>query len=189
MSAPQIPCLAEEKLEEIPANVSADDGESDHANGQELQAQVPMPAQNLPDLVLDAICRHLSFKEVLTCAHVCRRWRDYVRKCPRWCMVALGQEVHCHGPLSDQFVDTHIADITDVKFTTALPSFISTEGEETENVILDVPIGFLKILLRDATRLVSLDLSSLMTRDLRSTEVLSLWSDEAAFGAKQLKKL
>ena len=132
------------------------------------------PGNNLPELVFDAIISYLSFKDVLTCAQVCRRWMDYVRKHPRRRMATLGQEVNCHGPLSDQFAAAHFSDITDIKTVTAVPLFVANKCVDAEVNLCNLPMGFIKKLLRHGSRLTSLDLSSMKPGHYKTAEILRI---------------
>ena len=163
---------------------------------------------NLPELVLDRICSFLPFKDVIKCANLSRRWRDYVRKSPRWQTFVLGQEVNRHVPFPTDFARAHFGSVVNVELTASVPVFAQElleadrmwdndfrENKELEKIkdamivnVSRLSLALIADILRYGTELRSLDISSMRLSQKKINQLERVWSS-ADVNASQLQKL
>ena len=108
-----------------------------------------LTADKLYEDVLDVLFEYLPFRDALSCAGVCRRWREIISHSRRWrsFQVGLNFQWHADAPISDcVFLPT----IEEVKFT------LSEYGFESH--CQDVPMELLRFILARCTKLCELDL-------------------------------
>ena len=143
-------------------------------------------ADQLPDDVLEVIFDLLTFKDVLSCAGVCQRWRSFAVASPRWNLFQLGLNVGCHRDVSLGDLD-FLSTIKEVKLTTSVPIFILgapdiSECQNPKGIALlqracSVPIKVVRSILTYCSDLRELDISNLLLPGKRSQKSFEeLWT-------------
>ena len=140
-----------------PGNIcpSSDDDDDDN-NNRRVEKQL------FPDDVLDLIFNYLSFEDLMSCARVCRQWRNALSaSASRWRSLPVGLNFNLHGPVSSEFADNYFPKIEELKLAVSV-SHVEFHVLETETRMTQPCLRLLEEVLRRGSRLKTLDVSKFM---------------------------